>query len=189
MNTEQKNLLLALARAVLENKLLGCKHDLKTYRCVAFDDKCGLFVTLTLQGKLRGCIGQIEAEDTIYNNTIQLVRSAAFKDRRFSPLTGKELRQVLIEISLLTKPKELIGSDIYEKIDQIRPHIDGVVLKSGCRKSTFLPQVWESISTHEAFISGLCCKTGLPEDYWRNQRVELSVYQVEHFQEAGTNGQ
>ena len=176
--------LLALARVVLENKLLHRRHDLKAYRCAAFESKRGLFVTLTLRGKLRGCIGQIEPDDTIYNHTIQLAQSAAFKDHRFAPLTAKELQRVSIEISLLTKPQELIGSDIREKIDKIRPHIDGVILESEHRRSTFLPQVWESIATQEEFVGALCCKAGLSQDYWQNQEVELSVYQVEHFQEA-----
>ena len=184
MEAELQNRLLALARAVLENRLLDCRHDLESYRCAEFENRRGLFVTLMQQGRLRGCVGQIEAENTIYDNTIRLTKSAAFKDCRFSPLTEEELQRTTIEISLLTKPRELTGDDIRQKIGRIRPYIDGVILKSGRRNSTFLPQVWESIATPEEFVGELCRKAGLSKDYWQNQTVELSVYQVEHFREA-----
>ncbi len=175
MDTKQKNDLLALARDVLENKLLDRDRNLKEYQVPTFNEKRGLFVTLMLKDKLRGCIGQIEPVDTIYKNVIRLAQAAAFDDHRFNPLTAKELSRVVIEISLLTIPEEVIGINNDDKIAQIRPHIDGVILKSGYQKSTFLPQVWESISTQEGFVSELCSKAGLPEDYSQDNPIEIAV--------------
>ncbi len=184
MESHLQNQLLALARAVLENELLDSNHNVENYRYPVFNGRCGLFVTLMLDGNLRGCIGRTEPMDSIYKNVIGLAKSAAFDDLRFSPLTAKELKKIIIEISLLTVPEKIEGIDNHDKMDQIRPGIDGVILKAGHQESTFLPQVWKSISTTESFVSELCRKAGLSRDYWKDNEVELSVYQVEHFQET-----
>jgi AMMECR1 domain-containing protein len=61
--------------------------------------------------------------------------------------------------------------------------VDGVVLKEGNRRATFLPQVWEKVPEPEKFLSMLCKKMGAPPDYWRGGTVEIFTYQVEEFHE------
>jgi AmmeMemoRadiSam system protein A len=142
-----------------------------------------MFVTLHLKGELKGCIGHIEAIDSIYENVIYLVQAAAFEDLRFTPLTKEELEDVNIEISILTVPNKLQGDSNEELIEQIRPGIDGVILLTGYHHATFLPQVWEQLPDRESFLSHLCLKAGLNRTYWQEAPLEFSTYQVECFQE------
>ena len=183
MNQENRLLLLKLARHVLENKLLSKEHDIKKYEIPEFGENRGLFVTLMKNGNLRGCIGRIDPTNTIYQHVIQLSKSAAFEDHRFQPVQVKELSQIIIEISLLSVPQVIEGKDNAEKVSQIRPYVDGVILQSGSHRSTFLPQVWDSLSDRDKFMGELCRKAGLAYDYWQQETIELSCYQVEHFQE------
>ena len=183
MDVRLQDKLLSLARAVLENKLLDSGNDLSIYQESDFEVPRGLFVTLEKSGALRGCIGRIEPGGTIYDNVIELAESAAFHDGRFKPLTAKELSQTTIEISLLTLPEEVEGVTSWEKIIQLRPNIDGVIIRANNRNATFLPQVWESLTSHERFISELCRKAGLSKEYWKANEMEILRYQAEHFQE------
>lgn len=181
---EFKDTLLTLARYTLENKLLDSGHNLERFNLPELQEERGLFVTLHLDDKLRGCIGRLEAHKSIYRNVIELSKAAAFEDHRFRPLTPKELPKVKIEISLLTTSEKVEGVSNYEKIMKIRPKKDGVILVAQNRNATFLPQVWESVPIREDFISELCRKAGLPSDYWEYGDIELSTYQVKYFEES-----
>lgn len=183
MTTQNQRQMLSLARAVLENELLNSGHDLSAFQNPTLDVERGLFVTLTIGGELRGCIGMIEAADTLYNNIVEMSKSAAFNDHRFPPLTVEELDRARIEISILTIPKELRGSSTLDKMAKLRPNEDGVILSAGPMRATFLPQVWEQLPRTEDFISHLCRKAGLPSDYWEQNELTLMIYQVEHFEE------
>jgi hypothetical protein len=183
MKQEIKHKMLTLARQALENELFHSSHDLKSLKSPELEEKRGLFVTLHIKAKLRGCIGRLEANKSIYQNIIELSKAAAFEDHRFKNLSAKELTTTSIEISLLGKPEKVEGSTTVEKVMKIRPHQDGVILSNGYRNATFLPQVWEAVPIREDFISDLCRKAGLPADYWENNDLELSTYQVEHFEE------
>ncbi len=183
MDSELKNRLLALSRKVLENELYHSNHDLSEYDIPEFEEDRGLFVTLHIKGKLRGCIGRLEARNSIFRNVIELSKAAAFEDHRFNNLTSRELPKVLIEISLLSKPEPVEGETSVEKVMKIKPKKDGVIISSGSRNATFLPQVWDSLPIREDFISDLCKKAGLSPDYWQHNDLEISTYRVEHFEE------
>lgn len=183
MDKELKNDLLILSRRVLENELYHSNHDLSEFDIPEFEEDRGLFVTLHIKGKLRGCIGRLEARNSIYRNVIELSKAAAFEDHRFKNLTSKELPDVRIEISLLTKPELVKGDSSVEKVMKIKPKKDGVIISSGSRNATFLPQVWDSLPIREDFISDLCRKAGLTPDYWQHYDLEVSTYRVEHFEE------
>ncbi len=183
MEPQTKKNILKLARQVLENELQGYHHDLSSFNDPELDEKRGIFVSLHMKGKLRGCIGRLEAHNSIFDNVIDLSKAAAFEDHRFKNLTLKELPKVKIEVSVLTVPKKIDGLTSYEKIKKIKPKKDGVILSAGHRNATFLPQVWDAVPIREDFISDLCRKAGLAPDYWENNDIDLSVYQVEHFEE------
>ena len=183
MNREFQSLMLKFARAVLKNRLMGLSENIEKYNLLEFKEKRGLFVTLMKNNKLRGCIGRIEAEESIFNNIKHLSIAAAFNDPRFEPVKSTELDDIKIEISILTVPESIKGDSNFEKISQIRPNVDGVILKAGGREATFQPQVWDNVPLIDDFISELSRKAGLTKDYWRDNQIDLSVYQVIHFSE------
>ena len=116
------------------------------------------FVTLTLNGRLRGCIGSLVAHRSLFDDLVSNSYAAAFEDPRFYELTLEEFEKVNIEISILTPPIEVKYSDINDLKSKIKPNIHGVILQKDGRRSTFLPQVWEQLPTFEEFFSHLCHK-------------------------------
>src|SRR4030042_3851413 len=147
---DERKQLLQLARKALNYyfekekplKILGSEIPGK------FLDKRGCFVTLT-KGKdhaLRGCIGNIQPHKTLYEAVADNALNAAIQDWRFSPVTKNELKDIQIEISVLTIPKKLEFSSPDDLLAKIRPGIDGVYLFYGNKNSTYLPQVWEKLS-------------------------------------------
>jgi len=119
------------------------------------------FVTLMLNGQLRGCIGSLVAHRTLYDDLINNAKSAAFKDPRFNPLTQKEFEFVEVELSLLSEPQKLLYDSVENLKAKIHPNIDGVILHYGNHQATFLPQVWEQLPTFELFFEHLCAKAGV----------------------------
>jgi AmmeMemoRadiSam system protein A len=110
--------------------------------------------------------------------------SAAFEDPRFPSLKANEFEELVIEISALTKPETLLYDTPEDLVQKLRVGIDGVILKEGFRRATFLPQVWEKIPEPDLFLSRLCQKMGLPPDTWREQKLDVEIYQVEKFTEV-----
>ena len=150
----------------------------------AFAERRASFVTLTLGGELRGCIGSINAQRDLGSDVADNAVGAALRDSRFSPLTADELAQVHIDVSVLTSPDFIEVRDEADALQKIRPGIDGVIFFNGCRKSTFLPQVWEQLPEPAAFLARLKEKAGMPADFW-GPSVMLATYQVEKFTESG----
>lgn len=122
------------------------------------------FVTLTLDGRLRGCIGSLVAHRTLLDDLIYNAKAAAFDDPRFYPLSLEEFLHVKIEISLLSEPETVEYKDVEDLKRQIVTGVDGIILQKGSRKATFLPQVWEQLPSFELFFSHLCQKAGLEPD-------------------------
>lgn len=141
------------------------------------------FVTLTLYGGLRGCIGSLVAHRPLIDDLIENARSAAFKDPRFLPLSLTEFDEVKVEVSLLSAPKILEYSSTADLRTKVRPGVDGVVLSLNGRRATFLPQVWEELPTFELFFSHLCQKAGLGSDCLE-EHPQIELYQVEKAKEA-----
>ncbi|GAB6193624.1 hypothetical protein JCM39068_33750 [Desulfocastanea catecholica] len=182
VTNRQGQILLRLARNILEQKLnqgtLPDKPD-----DAVFSAKAATFVTLKIAGKLRGCIGTLEAVDPLWDSVYRNTINAAFYDYRFSPLTPEELPAVQLDISILSQPKPLEYEDAADLTAKLRPGIDGVILREGTRSATFLPQVWQQLPTPEQFLGQLCLKAGLPQDAWRRGRLEIDTYQVQDFEE------
>jgi AmmeMemoRadiSam system protein A len=149
----------------------------------SFQAHGGTFVTLKLDGELRGCIGNLSATETLVEGVRRNALNAAFHDPRFSPLSDAELDQVRIEVSVLTKPRRLEFTDSEDLLAKLRPHVDGLVIRKAYASATFLPQVWEQLPKKEDFLSHLCLKAGLPRDAWKRPQLEVSTYQVQHFEE------
>jgi AmmeMemoRadiSam system protein A len=147
----------------------------------------GCFVTLTHKEKgLRGCIGIFERREPLYKNVISRA-IAATHDRRFrrNPVTHEELKDIKIEISVLTEPRHLYFNSPEGLLCKLRPKVDGVILYTQYGSSTYLPQVWEQIPGKEDFLSYLCRNHGAPMDTWKKdfRNVRIQTYQTIVFYE------
>jgi len=141
------------------------------------------FITLTLFGSLRGCIGSLQAHRSLINDIISNAQAAAFSDPRFMPLSQEEFKHIQIEVSLLSQPQELAYSSIPELKNKIRPHIDGVILTRDGDRATFLPQVWDELPNFEDFFTHLCHKAGMRENCLQNH-PHIQTYQVDKIKEG-----
>jgi uncharacterized protein len=141
------------------------------------------FVTLTIQGRLRGCIGALEAYQPLAEDVREHAVAAALEDYRFPPVQAGELPALQIEISRLTPAHQLEYEDADDLLQMLHPGVDGVILREGARRATFLPQVWEQVPDKEEFLSHLCMKMGASANLWRTKKLGVQIYQVEEFHE------
>ncbi len=141
------------------------------------------FVTLMQRGRLRGCIGTLEAYRSLATDVAENAVAAALEDPRFPPLRQAELEQTRIEVSLLDMPEELHFTDENDALRQLRPGIDGLILNNGRYRATFLPQVWEALPDPKLFLEHLKLKAGLPANFW-GPNLTLSRYGVQKWKES-----
>ncbi|MDD4856106.1 MAG: AmmeMemoRadiSam system protein A [Sulfuricurvum sp.] len=177
-------LYLAIARESIQKRLSGLNIDKKEL-LTAYPEMLvhkATFVTLTLHGQLRGCIGSIVAHRPLLDDLISNAQSAAFHDPRFSPLTPAEFTAIKIEVSLLSEPKLVSYTDKAQLKSLIQVGIDGVILKLGNYQATFLPQVWEELTDFESFFAHLGMKAGIGNDPL-TYHPEIYTYQVEKIKE------
>jgi AmmeMemoRadiSam system protein B/AmmeMemoRadiSam system protein A len=142
------------------------------------------FVTLTENGELRGCIGNILPQEPLYQALVDNARNAATRDPRFQPVRPDEVNKIKIEISVLTEPQPLRFSSPEDLLNKLQSYEDGVVLQIDSRGATFLPQVWEQIPDKVEFLNHLAQKAGCAPDDWRGRNVSVSIYRVEAFEES-----
>ncbi len=183
VTAEQGRLLLRLAREAIAEKLGQKRGERNDIVDAALQAECGTFVTLKIGGQLRGCIGNLEPVGSIHEAIRRNALNAAFHDSRFPELSAEELARVHINISILTRPQTLVYRDGTDLISRLRPGMDGVILSLGHTGATFLPQVWEQLPQPEEFLGHLCRKAGLSETAWRDLHPEVSIYQVQCFEE------
>ena len=133
---------------------------------------CGAFVTLKKNGQLRGCIGYMAEDTPLHEIVAEMARSAAFEDFRFPRLQRSELRDIDVEISVLT-PRRRIQS-----IDEFQLHRHGLLIRKGNHSGTFLPQVADEVNWTKEEFFGHCArdKAGIGWDGWRD--AELYVYEA-----------
>jgi len=185
LTLSDQELLLKIARQSLEASVSGKPLpdiDLPQYPPSLQKDGAS-FVTLTILGNLRGCIGALEAFQPLAIDVQEHAIAAALQDFRFPQVQPSELPHITIEISVLSASVPLHYDHPDDLISRLKPHIDGVVLRDGFRKATFLPQVWEKIPDPEHFLSQLCLKMGTSKDLWRNKHLQIATYQVQEFHE------
>ncbi|MDD5210421.1 MAG: AmmeMemoRadiSam system protein B [Elusimicrobiales bacterium] len=179
LSPEMKNELLALARKSISAGMKTVKAPQQPLSPrPEFNQPAAIFVTLTLDGDLRGCIGSLEPRAALSDMVASYACSAAFEDPRFERVSEAELKKINIEISVLS-PLERIKS-----ADAVKPGVHGVYVRSGRRSGTYLPQVWEHFKKKEDFLSSLCMeKAGLAADAWKGKDIELYTYTVNPFTE------
>jgi MEMO1 family protein len=138
------------------------------------------FVTLTRAGRLRGCIGSLEGHRALAEDIAANAARAGFEDPRFAPVTEEELEDSEIEIAILSRPAPVAFESEADLLAQLRPGQDGLILREGGRRATFLPKVWDALPEREAFLAALKAKAGLPPDHWSGE-VRAWRYVAESF--------
>ena len=138
------------------------------------------FVTLHLNNELRGCIGSLEAYRPLIKDVAENAFSAAVRDSRFPPLKEAELKELKLDISILGRPERITFASEQDLLEQIQPDVDGLILRDGSYRGTFLPSVWESLPDRKQFLQHLKLKAGLPADHW-SDLLEVWRYTTESF--------
>jgi AmmeMemoRadiSam system protein A len=182
LTEQQGKTLVQIARNTIAQKLGVQTEEIASEKSLP-DTEYGTFVTLKIDGQLRGCIGNLQVAGSVAASVQRNALSAAFHDSRFSPLTEAELAAVEIDISVLSTAQKLEYNDGADLLSKLRPGIDGVILRYGTAGATFLPQVWGQLPTPEQFMGHLCRKAGLSESAWRDVHLDIEIYQVQCFEE------
>jgi AmmeMemoRadiSam system protein A len=177
MTDKEKATLLKTARATIEARLEGGTPEYEGPDQSLLEPRA-LFVTLRTDGKLRGCIGTLEASDPLFEAVKEFSISSAFHDPRFPPLRENELPELSIEISVLSPLKKV------ESFDEIEIGKHGLYAKKGFHSGVLLPQVpVEQRWNKTQFLQNTCRKAGLPVDSWQNGGVVFYSFSAEVFGE------
>jgi AmmeMemoRadiSam system protein A len=138
-----------------------------------FSMRCGVFVSLHVRGRLRGCIGVIDAREPLGQSIVHCTASAALQDPRFTRMLPEEVAETEIEISLLSPLQEIRPEEI-----EIGKH--GLVVEQGIRRGLLLPQVaTEHHLDRERFLEETCHKAGLPRDGWKDPGTRIYGFTCE----------
>jgi len=180
---DKGRILLSLARSAISDALGQSLDGFTPHQEDWLQEKGACFVTLKINGNLRGCIGTLEAYRPLFEDVHANAVAAALHDPRFPPLTIDELAKVNIEISLLSPMQKLDAQSEEEAIAGLSPGKDGVVFQYGSRKATFLPQVWEQLPDAHQFMAHLRIKAGLSPGFWHPD-VLIYTYKVDKFSEG-----
>jgi MEMO1 family protein len=176
LTAEEKTALLRLARKTIEAKCRGEKAPVPEAQSPTLSELRGAFVTLHKAGRLRGCIGHIQARQPLVKTVADMAVAAAFDDPRFPPLRAEELKEIDIEISVLTPLRRI--ADVREI--QVGTH--GIYIRKGGYSGLLLPQVateWKWDRT--AFLEHTCEKAHLPKDAWRDKETEIYIFSADVF--------
>jgi len=187
LTDEQGQMLVQLARQTIKQELEGADgavDESDVFADEAFQEHCGVFVTLHKREALRGCIGSVAAVEPIVDGVRRHAKNAAFHDPRFTPVSQDELAELDIEVSVLSQPVKLDYTDGSTLPALLKPGRDGVILKAASGAgATFLPQVWKQLPDPHSFLNHLCIKAGLQPTAWLTDPLEIQIYQVQHFEE------
>lgn len=188
LTAEDKKTLLKIVRSAIEKRLQpgsqSSDEPALSELSPVLQEKRGVFVTLKKRGQLRGCIGYIQAFRPLGLAVKEMALAAAFEDPRFPPLRPGELKDLTVEISVLS-PLQRIGS-----LEEIEIGRHGLYILSGCSSGLLLPQVateydWDCLT----FLEQTCYKAGLPCDAWRDENTAVFTFSadiIEEEQESGT---
>lgn len=175
---EEKKLLLHEARKSIEDFFNKKDINNEISKNIKFNLPKAVFVTLTQNGNLRGCMGTTEPRDTLLNAVRYFARVSAFGDPRFSSLKEDELTKTKIEISILSPLRKV------SNYTEVKEKKDGVVIVSKRGSGLFLPQVWDYFPNKESFLTELCTqKAGLEPNCYKSKEVDIFVFDVEKFSE------
>ncbi|NOY08460.1 MAG: AmmeMemoRadiSam system protein A [Spirochaetes bacterium] len=177
LSDTEKKILLVIARETIKEHLTGKKgnYPAPTDKLMT---KCGAFVTLHIQGRLRGCIGYVVPIKPLYETVKDVAVSSAFHDPRFPPLGPEEFDSIEIEISALSPLKRVTD------INEIKVGKHGIMIKRGFSSGLLLPQVAEEQNWDlEMFLTNTCYKAGLDGNCWKQKDTEIEIFSAIVFNE------
>ena len=179
LNESQQKRLLEIVRTTLETYLKTGKKPEFNETDPGLLKTMGAFVTLNENGALRGCIGNLVGSEALYLTVRDMAVEAATGDPRFSPVSLSELKNINIEVSVLSAMEKI------DNPDKIKLGVHGVLVRSGFRSGVFLPQVaTETGWSKEDFMAHLCeDKAGLSRDAWKDKRTEIYIFSAQVFSE------
>jgi len=178
LTKEEKTFLLNLARETITNSLKNKPETSAPDFSEILAKELGVFVTLTIDGDLRGCIGYVEGVAPLQQAVSEMALSAAFNDPRFPPVKTDEIADIAIEISVLS-PLHTISD-----ISEIEVGRHGIIIEQGIYKGLLLPQVAVSYNwDRDTFLRQTCYKAGLPEDAWKDPATAIQIFSAEIFAE------
>jgi AmmeMemoRadiSam system protein A len=177
LSAEVRRFLIDLARTTIRSRLDGRALPSHEPEHEVLLDRRGAFVTLKIEGRLRGCIGHVVGVAPLWVAVRDNAIAAAFQDPRFAPLEAEELPKTRIEISALTPLRRVAAEDVVVGRD-------GILIESGLARGLLLPQVpveygWD----WETFLDQTCRKAGLGPGCWRSPETALSAFSAEVFGE------
>ena len=178
LNREQRELLLTMAKETVESFVTTGQAPEFDVTDERLKQKQGAFVTLTKNGQLRGCIGQIvPTDEPLWQVVREMAVAACSEDGRFNPVEKSELDELEYEVSVLSAPEAI---DDWKKIELGK---QGVIIRKGGRSGVFLPQVaTETGWTLEEFLGQLCSqKAGLSPSCYKDKDTEIQIFSAQVF--------
>jgi AmmeMemoRadiSam system protein A len=173
-----KKLLLGIAREALHAGVEGRESLPPLPSDAASPPSTGVFVTLRKRGRLRGCIGQVGAGESLAEAVAHCAKAAALEDPRFQPVRPEELPEIEIEISALSGLEEIAP-------EQIEAGRHGLMVSRGSQRGLLLPQVATEMRwTARRFLEETCVKAGFDPDAWRKPDTEIQCFTAEVFSES-----
>lgn len=173
---QERTYLLELAHSVIETTASGQKAEVPLPPTAKLEKKRGAFVTLNKNGRLRGCIGLVQARQPLFQAIAEMAHAAAFEDPRFPPVTAEEVPQLELEISVMS-PLVLVTD-----IDEILVGRDGLLIRMDTHSGLLLPQVatenkWDQMT----FLEQTCLKAGLPKNSFKEKHAQIYKFTVDKF--------
>lgn len=176
--------LIGLARESILASFSDGKVDVPAEFSKRFSAPQGGFVTLTIEGRLRGCIGYVEPVFPLCETIIRAAQSAAFEDPRFPPLQKEEYKHIQVEISVLTLPELIEVEKIDDYLNKIKIGEDGLIIRGRFGSGLLLPQVFTEYKCDPRTALQMTCeKAGLPMDAWKDLHNRIYKFQAEIFSE------
>lgn len=174
--------LIQLARHSIETFIEKKPLDLEDYK--SFTLPQGVFIAIKKQGMLRGQGGFVESSDPLYKNVVKAARDAAFRDKRFTPLTKEELVDITVELTIvLTKPQLIRVLRWEDYKNSIHIGYDGILVKAGVFSGIILPQTLGEGWDFERLLRQLCLNAGMTMDSWKDLSHQIFKFQVQVFAE------
>lgn len=174
LDEEEQKQALMIARMAIEGQLNGKNFQLPITKNHLREKGYGVFVTLKIKGQLRGCIGRIKGGEPLEILIKKMALESAFSDPRFPSLTSSELKDLEIEITILSPLKKV------NSYQEIRLGKDGLVIERGWQRAVFLPQVAEETDWDlERFLSALCQKGGMEEKCYLDRETKIFIFQTQ----------
>jgi AmmeMemoRadiSam system protein A len=179
LTTEEKKYLLALARQVISLNAKGKTYHAEKYFSTSLKQKTGLFVTLKKFQKLRGCIGYVEGIKSLQRAAEEMAIAAAFEDPRFPPVSKDEIKDLEIEISVLSPLQKIADTN------QIEIGKHGIIIEQNLMRGLLLPQVATEYNWDvQTFLEQTCLKAGLPADAWREKSTTIKIFSTDIFSDS-----